>query len=201
MFRCCLYAVFALWLGGCGDSGEPLARLAPDAIILAFGDSLTFGTGAPKGAGYPEVLAELTGRKVINAGVPGEVTADGLKRLPQVLERTSPNLVVLCHGGNDMLRKRSLTQAEANLREMVQLVRSSGAAVVMMGVPKPGLFLSTADFYQKIADDMRVAIEDDIIPDLIGDNKYKSDPIHPNADGYRRIAQALQALLRDRGAL
>ena len=73
--------------------------------------------------------------------------------------------------------------------------------VVMLGVPNPGLFLSTADFYTKVATDMQVPIEAEIIPDLLGDNQFKSDTIHPNAAGYAKIADALAAMLRERGAL
>jgi lysophospholipase L1-like esterase len=169
--------------------------------VLAFGDSLTYGTGAPKGKSYPDVLADLIGRDVVNAGVPGEVTADGLRRLGGVLEKVSPRLVVLCHGGNDMLRKKNLSAAESNLRSMIQTIRATGASVVMLGVPKPGVFLSTAEFYERIAEDMQVPIEADIVPDLLGDRQYKSDTVHPNARGYAKLAAAIDALLRERGAL
>lgn len=198
-------AILVLWVlfvfQGCGGNEASLPKLGPDDVILAFGNSLTFGTGAKREQSYPAVLQARIGRKVVNGGVPGEITADGLKRLPKMLERTNPKLVLLCHGGNDMLRKKGEKKAENNLREMIRIIRDSGAAVVMLGVPDPGLFLSTADFYKRVAKDLEVPIEAEIVPDLLGDNEFKSDHVHPNAKGYRRMAEAVEALLKEHGAL
>ena len=90
-------------LVGCDQPSDKLKPLSQDAVILAFGDSLTFGTGAAPEQSYPSLLAEMTNLKVINAGVPGEVSSDGKKRLAKLLEETQPDLVVLCHGGNDLV--------------------------------------------------------------------------------------------------
>ncbi len=191
----------AVLLTACGDEPVALPALAPDAVILAFGDSLTYGTGARDYQSYPAVLADRTGRKVINAGVPGEETAGGLRRLPGLLDRYRPDLLILSHGGNDILRKRDAAVTEANIRAMIRASRERNIPVVMLAVPNVGIFLSAADFYGDIAADMRVPIEDDILADVLGDNRYKSDYVHPNAAGYVRIADAVQALLTKHGAL
>jgi acyl-CoA thioesterase I len=193
--------LLAVALVACSGSSRALPPLAPDAVIVAFGDSLTYGTGARPDESYPAVLSRLTGRKVVNAGVPGEVSASGLKRLPRVLERQAPNLVVLAHGGNDILRRRDLDQTEANLRQMIRLIRESGASVVLLGVPKAGLWLSSAKFYGTVAEELDIPFEGKIIPDLLGDNRMKSDAIHPNAQGYRKMAEAVHALLKEAGAI
>ena len=73
-------------LSGCDQPSAKLKPLSQDGVILAFGDSLTFGTGAAPEQSYPALLAEMTNRKVINAGVPGEVSSDGKKRLAKLLE-------------------------------------------------------------------------------------------------------------------
>ena len=193
-------AVALAFLSACGS--EPgLRPLPPDAVVLAFGNSLTHGTGAHPEESYPSVLSRLIGRKVINAGVPGEVSAAGLRRLPAVLDSVSPHLVVLCHGGNDILRKLDLRAAEANLVEMVTLIRARGAEVVLLGVPAPGLFLSTAEHYERIAEELSLPFEGEIVAELLGDTRFKSDAIHPNAAGYARLAQAVEAMLRSAGAI
>lgn len=193
--------MIALAVAACSGSGANLPKLAPGDVILAFGDSLTFGTGAGREESYPVALSRRIGFEVVNAGVPGEVSAMGLKRLPRVLDEVRPKLVILCLGGNDMLRRQDRKHTEENLKQMVRLIRARGAAVVMLGVPEPGLFLSTADLYERVASALDVPLEDDVIPDLLRNNQYKSDHIHPNAAGYARLAEAVEDLLRERGAL
>lgn len=190
----------AYLMGGCGrDAALPV--LAEDAVILAFGDSLTFGTGAQPDESYPSVLSRLTGRRVVNAGVPGEISADGLKRLPGELERHKPALLILCHGGNDFLRKTGAEQTAANVEAMIRLAQQRGAAVLLLGVPRPGLFLSAAEFYERAADDHGAAYLEDVIPDVLSDAGLKSDAVHPNKDGYHTLAEGIYALLQDAGSI
>jgi acyl-CoA thioesterase-1 len=188
-------------LGACGRRSATLARLPTDAVVLAFGDSLTYGTGAGSGQNYPAQLETLIGRKVVASGIPGEVSAAGLARLPAVLDEVKPQLVILCHGGNDILRRLSESQTAENLRAMVRLAQSRGAAVVLIGVPKPGIFPSTADFYGDIADEFKAPHEGGILKKVLTDNALKSDTVHPNAAGYRKIAEAIGDLLRSAGAV
>lgn len=190
----------ALLLAAC-DRAPTLPRLNSHDIIVAFGDSLTHGTGASTDTAYPAVLAALTDRTVINAGVPGDTTATALQRLPGVLAEHRPRLVLLCLGGNDMLRQQPATITENNLRLLVQTIRASGAAVVLIGVPEPKLFGGAPEFYARVADDMQLPLEDEIFNDVLKDNRLKSDPIHANAAGYRLVAERLAALLREAGAL
>ena len=189
-----------LFLAAC-DRTPTLPKLDSHDVIVAFGDSLTHGTGASADTAYPAVLASLTGRTVINAGVPGDTTASALQRLPAVLAEHRPRLVLLCLGGNDMLRKQSESATENNLRLLVQTIRASGAEVVLIGVPAPKLFGGAPDFYGRVAEDMRLPLEQDIFNDVLKDNRLKSDPIHANAAGYRVVAERLAEFLREAGAL
>ena len=195
-FAVCL----ALLLAAC-ERAPALPRLSANDIIVAFGDSLTHGTGASVETAYPAVLASLTGRTVINAGVPGDTTASALQRLPAVLAEHQPRLVLLCLGGNDMLRKQPEADIENNLRRLVQTIRASGAAVMLIAVPEPKLFGGAPDFYGRIAREMRLPLEDEVFNDVLKDNRLKADPIHANAAGYRVVAERLAEFLREAGAL
>ena len=196
-----LVALLALFLLAACDRAPTLPKLGSHDVIVAFGDSLTHGTGASADTAYPAVLASLTGLAVINAGVPGDTTASALQRLPAVLAEHQPRLVLLCLGGNDMLRKQPESTTENNLRLLVQTIRASGANVVLIGVPAPKLFGGAPDFYARIAKDMGLPLEQDIFSDVLKDNRLKSDPIHANAAGYRVVAERLAEFLREAGAL
>ena len=189
-------AVASTLLAGCGERVPPLSRLEGSAVVLAFGDSLTYGTGASTPESYPAVLERMIGRKVVAAGIPGEVSATGLERLPEVLEQTQPKLLILCHGGNDYLRKLPETQAAANVRAMVKLARDKGVDVVLLGVPKLGLTAAPAGFYADIAREFRIPYDGEVLKQVLTDNALKSDWVHPNAKGYARIAGSLAELLK-----
>lgn len=186
-------------LAGC--SGSSLVPLNQGDVILAFGDSLTHGTGVSADLSYPAVLQSITGYRVIRSGVPGEISSAGLGRLPGVLKRENPRLVVICHGGNDVLRRLNQSQTEANLRAMIELVRQTGAQVILVAVPKISLFPSAWKFYDAIEEDTGVPVEFDILSQLQANSKMKSDPIHFNQAGYRKMAEAVKDLLRDKGAI
>ena len=193
-------AALLLLLTAC-SAPPTLPRLPAEAVVLAFGDSLTYGTGADSGQSYPAVLTALAGRRVINAGVPGEVSAEGSRACPALLDEYRPQLLILIHGGNDLLRKGNAEELARNLRAMVEAARSRGIAVVLVGVPAPGLLLSVPDLYEKLAEEHRLPYEAEALRTILGDRALKSDPIHPNAGGYRQLAQRLHALLRAAGAL
>ena len=201
VFRAFVVGTLIALLAAC-ERPPQLPRLSPSDTIVAFGDSLTHGTGADSEQNaYPAVLATISGRTVINAGVPGETTAEGLQRLPEVLAAHQPKLVLLCLGGNDMLRNQNLDATEANLRQMIQTIRTSGAHVLLIGVPEPKLFSGTADMYEKLADEFDLPFEGEILNDVLKNPRLKSDPIHANAEGYRKVAERLAELLKEAGAL
>lgn len=191
-----------IFLSACSDGAAPtLQRLDQDAVILAFGDSLTYGTGADHHTeSYPAVLATLSDRKIINAGVPGEVSREGLIRIRTLLEQHQPDLVLLCHGGNDLIRKLGGEQLQQNLVHMIEVIHESGAQVVLLAVPKPGVFLKAAPVYSEVAEQLQVPLENNIIADIESETALKSDAIHPNARGYRLLAERVHELLNQGGA-
>jgi acyl-CoA thioesterase-1 len=191
----------ALLLAACGAKTPNLPRLGPEAAVLAFGDSITFGTGAGETQSYPALLQDLIGRKVHSAGVPGEVSAAGLARLPSAIDYYKPQLLILCSGGNDFLRKLGKQQAAENIRAMVRVAREKGVAVMMIAVPEPGLLPSPPDFYKDIAREFGIPYEDAALASILRDNELKSDMVHPNAKGYARLAAAVAGVLRKSGAI
>ncbi len=193
-----LAAICAVFLGvsvGCGRQAK-LRPLPADGVVLAFGDSLTSGYGAEAGQDYPSVLAKLSGWQIVNAGVPGEVSAAGVVRLAAVLEEHRPALVILCHGGNDILVGNPPETIVANLETMIRLCRAAGADVVLLAVPQKGLVLKPAPFYAEVAERNGVPLAEDAITEVLRKNALKSDYIHPNAAGYARIAEAVWATLQ-----
>lgn len=198
-FRSLLLAALAL-VAGCGEAPR-FERLPADAVVLAFGDSLTYGSGAGEEESYPAQLEQLIGRRVVRAGVPGEVTAQALARLPGAIDEHAPRLLLLCIGGNDFLQRLGTKQAEANVREMVRLARSRGIDVLLIGTPEPGFSLTPPAFYSSVAKESRVPYEGGVVGEVLRDAALKSDPIHPNARGYRVMAERIAALLRKNGAI
>ncbi len=199
-WRLALLCVAALALAGCGDAPK-LARLAPNAVVLAFGDSLTYGTGAAEADSYPAQLERMIGRRVVRAGVPGEVSAQALARLPTALEEHQPQLLVLCIGGNDFLRNLSQAEAAANLRRMIAMAKGTGSDVLLIGAPEKGLLVTPPKLYAEIAKEFGVPYEGKVIGEILRNSELKSDPIHPNARGYRLIAERVAELLKKSGAL
>lgn len=197
-----LFLLLTLLVSGCNDSRPTFNKLSQQAVILAFGDSLTYGTGASPESDYPTILSKLSGHEVINVGVPGEISSTGLKRLPALLEEYQPELLILIHGGNDFLRKIPKQQTKENLEQMIDEAKQRDIKVVLLGVPSSTLFLlSSAEIYQEIAEQQNTVIDLDTMPKILSSKELKSDTIHPNDQGYRLMAENIFNLLVDSGAL
>lgn len=199
--RAFLFCFAALLLPAACSKTPQLPLLAADAVILAFGDSITAGTGAGETESYPAVLARLTGRVVVNAGVPGEVSSDGVLRLPGLLEREHPALLILCHGGNDLLAHRDHQLLAANLRDMIRIAGERGVPVLLVAVPSPDLSLKPPPLYEELSREFHIPIEQKALAHILAKRSLKSDYVHPNAAGYRQLAEALAKLLKKCGAV
>lgn len=174
--------------------------LPQNATVLAFGDSLTHGFGAPEGESYPDVLSRLTGLHVINAGVNGETSAEGLRRLPALLTEHHPDLTIICFGGNDILQKLPMEALKQNLSKMVQITKASGSNVLLLSVPNLTLFgLSPLPLYEEAAKENDVPLLDGVLADILDQPALKSDYIHPNAKGYRKMAEAVYEKMKEEG--
>ena len=197
-----LFTISALFLSW--YKGRPMADrfLASNDTVLTAGDNLTYGFGAPAQQSYPDRLTILTGLNVINAGLNGETSSEGLVRLPSLLKAHHPRLTILCYGGNDILRKRSMAELKENLRRMIKITRSSGSNVLLVSVPNMTLFgLDPLDLYEEVADETNTPLLSGILSKILSDPSLKSDQIHPNAEGYQKIAEAVYAAIKDHGWL
>lgn len=195
-----LIVVLMMGLTAC-DSSPQLSPLSNNAVILAFGDSLTFGTGAERQQSYPARLQGMLSKTVINAGVPGEISKTGLIRLASLLKRHRPELLILCHGGNDILRHSNLKQTKDNLQQMIDLARTNNTQVVLVAVPEFGIFLSPIPLYKELAESNQIPLENTMLSDILADNRLKSDQIHPNSKGYKVFAERIRSLLQQTKAI
>ena len=180
-------------------------RVAAGQTVLAFGDSVTHGTGAGPGDDWPSLLAAKTGWRIVNAGVPGDTAQAARWRLTPLLRVHQPALVVVELGGNDFLRRRAHTAVKEDLRALLQAARAAGAQVVLVGVPELSLLgalsgrLSDADLYTDLAQEEKTPLVPDVFSDVLSNPAWRADPIHPNAAGYREMAARLHTALVELG--
>lgn len=202
-----LLLTFALLaLVGCSQA-PPLAPLPAGSNVLAFGDSITFGTGAAAGEDYPGRLAAISGWRVANAGVPGETAEEARGRIGAAIAEARPALVIVESGGNDFLRRRPEAAVKEDLRAIVAAIRASGAQVVLLAVPKFSLLgaatgrLPDSPIYAELAKEEKLPLIAGVLAETLSDARLKADPVHPNGDGYRKLADGVAAQLRRAGLL
>lgn len=201
--RIILLIVAAILVAACGSKAKEEA-LPAGSQVLALGDSLTAGNGVSSGEAWPDLLASRTGWVIFNGGVSGDTSGGALHRLPALLEKHDPVLVLVTLGGNDMLRHIPQAETIANLGQILALTREHGAIPVLLATPKPSVAgavfqnLSAADFYRRVADEYGVPLIEDAVAEVLSDPQMKADPLHPNAAGHaqlsRKIFDALQSI-------
>ena len=161
----------------------------PYDTIICFGDSLTFGTGAGPGMDYPSQLSKMIVKPVINAGVPGDSTARALKRLQRDVLSRSPDMVLITLGGNDLKNGIAKDIAFKNLKRIVESIQGQGARVIIGGLKFPMRDRGFARGYKDLADQTGAVLIPDVFKDIMGNRRLMSDPIHPNGDGYKIMAE------------
>lgn len=204
MLVVCL-AVGLVPLAACGKKLPKGQAVPRGATVLALGDSITYGTGATPESSYPAVLARLTGWNIVNAGVSGNVTAQALERLPDLLKEHAPSLVLLSIGGNDLLRRLPEDQARANIKSICEQALAAGAQVLLIAVPAPSVAgavvgsLSDHPMYGELAAELKMPLHAKGWSAVLSDKGMRSDAIHANAQGYERFAQGLLESLKASG--
>ena len=158
------------------------------------------GTGAR--AAYPQQLAKIIGLPVVNAGLHGETSGEARARLPKVLAQNKPQLLILCSGGNDFLRRLPAKQTEENINAMVEAAKAAGAEVALIAVPRVFPFLSNHPLYGRVARKHGLWLEAAVLKTTMANAALMSDDhIHPNDAGYAAIARGVAALLKQAGAV
>jgi acyl-CoA thioesterase I len=177
-------------------SPEPRNADSRGKTVIAFGDSLTAGYGAPEGEDYPSKLSTLAGTAVLNAGVTGDTTEAALRRIEADVLRREPRLVIVGLGGNDYLRGVGIEQTEANLRTIVRRIHDAGAMVILLGFRFPGFRVDYEGMYERIAEEEQCLLIPDMLDGILSDPSLKSDQIHPNGRGYAVMAERVAKPLR-----
>ena len=172
--------------------------LTSNDSILAFGDSLTYGFGASSKENYPTRLSLLSGNRVINAGMNGDTSSEGLRRLAPLIEDTSIKLMILCFGGNDIIQKQSMSKLKHNLKTMIQMAKAKNIDVLLVSVPNFTLFgLSPLELYEEVAEEENIPLLSGVLANILSQPSLKNDQIHPNALGYKEMAESIYESLKE----
>ncbi len=169
--------------------------------IICYGDSITFGYGVNPGEDYPTALAKTVSRPVINAGVDGDTSIEGLQRIKRDVLEKEPHIVLIEFTGNDFLKKVPMDKTISNIREMVKQAQSVGAMTAIVDV-SAGLFL--IDYRIQLfllARQTGSIFIPAVLSGIITNPSMKSDFMHPNSAGYKivasRIHQSIAAYLNE----
>ena len=184
----------ALFTAACGQK-KPLNYKNDGRDIIAFGDSLTYGYGAELNESYPAVLAGLTGRDIINLGVSGNTALDGLNRISE-LDEYRPYMVLIEFGANDYMRKRPFEQTKKSLESITDYVQQKGAVAVIVDTGGPGMG-KYSDYMKELAKQKQAVFVPAILKGIFTKRELKSDMIHPNAQGYKIIAEKVHKHIKD----
>lgn len=182
------------------------APAAASTRVVFLGDSLTAGMGLAADQAFPALLQDTwtaagLSVEVVNAGVSGDTTAGGVRRIDWVLSQ-KPDLVVVELGANDMLRGLPVAEVEANLRTILTKTRDAGAAAVLLGMradPSLGPDYGAAfdAVYPKLATEFSAPLVPFFLDGVAGVPALnQADGIHPTAEGHAKIAAAIEPTLR-----
>lgn len=219
---CCLLLAFLICAAACGDNSQPNVSSAPEKTsappvapqtpdkslpkIVAFGDSLTAGLGLKAAESYPAILQQKLDAdgyryEVVNAGVSGDTSAGGLRRLDWALEG-NVRFLILELGANDILRGQPVEQMKKNLGQIIERAKARGVEVLLAGMYAPTN--AGADYQREIRDAFESLAREHqvtLIPfllDKVGgvESLNQADGIHPNAEGTKIVAGTVYQSLR-----
>ena len=162
---------------------------------VAFGDSLTQGQGASEGNDYPALLSGRLDVPIVNLGRNGDTTSDALARVDSVTA-LHPRVVLLCFGGNDALRQEPPERTFANLATIIDRLHADGSFVVLIGIRSASLRDRNAGHFKQLAREKRVFYVPDFLDGVAFKPVFMADAIHPNDEGYKRVVDRFEKLLK-----
>lgn len=170
---------------------------SPGTHIIAFGDSLVQGVGASsEELNFVSLLSKRIGKPIVNLGVSGNTTRDGLARISE-LDKYKPKVVLLLLGGNDYLRKVPEDETFRNLEKLIQDIQKRGSIVLLLGI-RGGLLTDRFEQrFEELAEQNNTAYVSNVLSGLLTNEEYMADAIHPNDAGYRIISDRIYPVLKD----
>lgn len=190
-------AVIIIWIGFHRLYSTVITNLDSEGKnIIAFGDSLVKGVGSTDGNNFVSLLSKKVERPIINLGISGDTTNDGLKRVKSVL-MLDPKIVIILLGGNDFLQKVPSLTTFSNLEKIIKSIQDQGSAVMLLGVRGGFITDIYADEFERIARKYRTAYVPNVLDGLLGNKSLMHDAVHPNDAGYEKIAEKIRPILED----
>lgn len=166
----------------------------PLPTVVAFGDSLVTGYGASANENPFTLLSASAGVPIVNLGVSGDTSGNGLARVQQVID-LKPDIVIVVLGGNDALQRVPVEETEENLAMLLKKITDAGIRPILIGViggfPKDPY----VSMYERLAERFGAELVPNVLSGLIGNDEYMSDAIHPNGAGYARMAERILPVL------
>lgn len=189
---------------GCGKAA-PVVRLTPlpeDAVILVYAAGIGEEADFFRSAAMDDTLSQTMKRKVVSMGQAGEFAESALKRLPEVLERYDPDLMILGYGAMDLWKMTDRTKLKASLGAMVDLARKRDTQVVMLGLPDINKLRVKIDpLFEEVAREKNVPIEAEIVRSVLKTPSERVFRYMVNDKGIESMAKAVRALCVKNGAL
>jgi lysophospholipase L1-like esterase len=168
---------------------------AKEGPIVAFGDSLTYGQGVSAKDAYPALLEKMWNRKIINLGISGNTSLQGLARKEEIKE-FRPSFVLIEFSANDLFKKVPREQTQKALEDIVDYVQNLGAVAVLIDTGGNTLMKPYRKMIKKIAKEKKTLYVNGIMDGIFSKKSLKSDTLHPNEKGYEIIARKIDKALK-----
>ncbi|GAB1401429.1 arylesterase [Elusimicrobiota bacterium] len=170
---------------GCYGKQDNQPKLNP--AIVCFGDSLTQGTGATNGETYPYFLQKLTNLTVVNAGIHGDTSQQGLNRVEEIFQ-FKPFIVIVEFGANDFFKKIPIETTKQNIENIIDKIQRTGAIAVIASTEDNQL-PDLNRILLEISKDKKAPFISGILNEIWTDRSLFADDLHPNSAGYKLVAE------------